>query len=216
MWKLHLLENVLLPGNQQRDKKKMGKGGGKKKKRKKKRSPPPELRERRIKTTKLPAAGKTTTTKTQNKIIQEASESSVETTTFISLYNYVQLDFIQVKQWRSPHGAPCVCSLVFCVLGGAALGEVGVEDGGRHGDHHCDDRHPGAPAALLERDERKKHTRDKNRRRNAWINKVSLNITSKSGQRQRQKKRSHFSPKDDISFLFLVQKFIWLRKKKVI
>lgn len=77
--------------------KKMGKGGGKKKKRKKKRSPPPELRERRIKTTKLPAAGKTTT-KTQNKIIQEASESSVETTTFISLYNYVQLDFIQVKQ----------------------------------------------------------------------------------------------------------------------
>lgn len=78
--------------------KKMGKGGGKKKKRKKKRSPPPELRERRIKTTKLPDAGKTTTTKTQNKIIQEASESSVETTTFISLYNYVQLDFIQVKQ----------------------------------------------------------------------------------------------------------------------
>lgn len=56
------------------------------------------LRERRIKTTTLPAAGKTTTTKTQNKIIQEASESSVETTTFISLYNYVQLDFIQVKQ----------------------------------------------------------------------------------------------------------------------
>lgn len=95
MWKLHLLENVLLPGNQQRDEKKGEKGG---KKKKEKRSPPPELRERRIKTTKLPAAGKTTTTKTQNKIIQEASESSVETTTFISLYNYVQLDFIQVKE----------------------------------------------------------------------------------------------------------------------
>lgn len=94
MWKFHLLENVLLPGNQQRDEKNGETGGGKKKKR----SPPPELREQRIKTTKLPAAGKTTTTKTQNKIIQEASESSVETTTFISLYNYVQLDFIQVKQ----------------------------------------------------------------------------------------------------------------------
>lgn len=34
-------------------------------------------------------------------------------------------------------------------------------------------------------------------------------------KRQRQKKRSHFSPKDDTSFLFLVQKFIWLRQKRL-
>lgn len=39
MWKLHLLENVLLPGNQQRDKKKWGKGGERKKKEKKKGAP---------------------------------------------------------------------------------------------------------------------------------------------------------------------------------
>lgn len=32
----------------------------------------------------------------------------------------------------------------------------------------------------------KKHTRDRNRRRNTWINKVSLNITSKSGQRRKE------------------------------
>lgn len=53
-----------------------------------------------------------------------------------------------------------------CVLGGAALGEVGVEDGCRHGDHHCDDRHPGAPAALSERRDDNKH------RRKTWTKKI--------------------------------------------
>ena len=57
----------------------------------------------------------------------------------------------------------CVCVVFVCVLGGAALGEVGVEDGCRHGDHHCDDRHPGAPAALPERDD---HTDTRDRKRN--------------------------------------------------
>lgn len=46
-----------------------------------------------------------------------------------------------------------------CVLGGAALREVGVENGCCNSDHHCDDRHPGAPAALSERDNT--HTREK-------------------------------------------------------
>lgn len=54
MWKLHLLENVLLPGNQQRDKKKMGKGGGKKKKRKKKKEPPTRAERAENKNNKTP------------------------------------------------------------------------------------------------------------------------------------------------------------------
>lgn len=45
----------------------------------------------------------------------------------------------------------CVRVCVF-VLGGAAFGEVGVQDGCRHSDYHCNDRHPGAPAALSRRE----------------------------------------------------------------
>lgn len=44
----------------------------------------------------------------------------------------------------------CLCACVH-VLGGAALGEVRIEHSCRHGDHHCDDRHPGTPATLSQR-----------------------------------------------------------------
>lgn len=89
--------------------------------------------------------------KKTNKINQKLSESSVETTTFIFPLQLCTIRLYTSKAvMLSSQHSECGCVLV-CVLGGAALGEVRVEDGCRNGDHHCDDRHPGAPAALLER-----------------------------------------------------------------
>lgn len=125
-----------------------------------KKPPTTAEREPAIKTTtKLPVSEK----RKQKQTKQKASVSSVETTTFIFPLQLctIRLYTSKAVMLSSQHTlflCVCVCTRVCsCVLGGAALGEVGVEDGCRHGDHHCDDRHPGAPAALSE----KQHTHEK-------------------------------------------------------
>ena len=97
-------------------------------------------------------------------------------TALITLHLYVH-GTLYTESCAPPHNRFYGCARV-CVracacaspLGRAALGEVGIEHGCRHGDHHCDDRHPGAPAALSRRQETQGqwsvHSRDT--RRDPW------------------------------------------------
>lgn len=194
----------------------MGKGGGKKKKRKKKKEPPTRAERAENKNNKTPRRRKNNNNKNPK---QNNPRSFWVLCRNHNLYIPLQLCTIRLYTSKavtlSSRRSVCVFACVLCPRWSCSWRGWGR---GRRPSRRPSLRRPASRGSSRSVGERwtKKHTRDKNRRRNAWINKVSLNITSKSGQRQRQKKRSHFSPKDDISFLFLVQKFIWLRKKKVI
>lgn len=122
---------------------------------------------------------------TEQKINQETSESSVETTTFIfplQLYT-IRLYTSKAVMLSSQRSV----GVWVRVLGGAALGEVGVEDGCRHGDHHCDDRHPGAPAALSERQHTHTHTK-KSRLVRVVVSELKLDWRwSREREREREK-----------------------------